>query len=63
LFPLPPPISEGNDSKDNRLVEYKEKLVMTYIDRENDFSPVCSLESSLFLKSEFRENELFSDVW
>jgi hypothetical protein len=40
LFPLPPPISKGNDSKDNRLVDYKEELVMTCIDRENDFMKV-----------------------
>jgi hypothetical protein len=25
--------------------------------------PVCLLESSFLLKSEFRESELFSDVW
>jgi hypothetical protein len=40
LFPLPPPISKGNDSKDNRLVDYKEELVMTCINRENDFMKV-----------------------
>jgi hypothetical protein len=26
-------------------------------------SPVCLLENSFFLKSEFRKSELFSDVW
>jgi hypothetical protein len=26
-------------------------------------TPVCLLESSFFLKSEFRESELFSDDW
>ena len=25
--------------------------------------PICLLESSFFLESEFRESELFSDVW
>jgi hypothetical protein len=25
--------------------------------------PICLLESSFFFKSEFRESELFDDVW
>jgi len=29
--------SKGNDNKDIRLTEYKEKLVMTYINRKSDF--------------------------
>jgi len=28
-----------------------------------NLGPVCLLESSFLLESEFRESELFSDVW
>jgi hypothetical protein len=37
LLPLPPPIWKSNDRKDIRLVEYKRKLLVTFIDAKNDF--------------------------
>jgi len=40
LFSLPLPVSEGNDNKDIGLIEYKGKLVMTYIDKESNFMEV-----------------------
>ena len=40
FFPFVSPTFKGNDSKDIGLVEYKEKLVLTYIDRESDFMKI-----------------------
>ena len=40
FFPFVSPAFKGNDSKDIGLVEYKEKLVLTYIDRESDFMKI-----------------------
>jgi hypothetical protein len=31
--------------------------------KKKETSPVCLLENSFLLESEFRENELLSDVW
>jgi hypothetical protein len=45
LFSLPPPIFEGNYSKDIRLVEYKEKLVITCRDMESDFMEIWVMKS------------------
>jgi hypothetical protein len=36
--------SKGNDNKDIRLTEYKEKLVMTYINRKSNFMEVWIME-------------------
>jgi hypothetical protein len=36
MFPLPLLASEDSDNKDMELVEYKGKLVMTYIDKESN---------------------------
>ena len=35
LLSLPPPVFKGNDSKDMKVVKYKEKLVVTCFDGEN----------------------------
>jgi hypothetical protein len=35
LLSLPPPVFKGNDSKDMKVVKYKEKLVVTSFDGEN----------------------------
>ena len=36
LLSLPLPVFKGNDSKNMKLVEYKEKLVVTYFDGEKN---------------------------
>jgi len=45
LFLLSSPVYKGNNNKDIELVKYKEKLVMTCIDRENDFMEVWIMKS------------------
>ena len=40
LFLLPPPVYECNDNKDIVLAEYEGKLIITCIDRDNDFMEV-----------------------
>jgi hypothetical protein len=40
MFSLPSLVYEGNNNKDIGIVEYEGKLVMTCIDRENDFMKV-----------------------
>jgi len=40
MFSLPSPAYEGNNNKDIEIVEYEGKLVMTCIDRENNFMEV-----------------------
>jgi hypothetical protein len=44
LFPLPPPVFESNNNKDIELVEYKENLVITCIDKKNNFMEVWIME-------------------
>jgi hypothetical protein len=45
LFLLSSPVYKGNNNKDIELVKYKEKLVMTCIDRRNDFMKVWIMKS------------------
>ena len=45
LFLLSSLVYKGNNNKDIELVKYKEKLVMTCIDRENDFMEVWIIKS------------------
>jgi hypothetical protein len=40
MFSLPSLVYEGNNNKDIGIVKYEGKLVMTCIDRENDFMEV-----------------------
>jgi len=44
LFPLPPPVFESNNSKDIELVEYKKNVIMTCIDKKNNFMEVWIME-------------------
>jgi hypothetical protein len=45
LFLLSSPVYKGSNNKDIELVKYKEKLVMTCIDRRNDFMKVWIMKS------------------